>query len=275
MKFSKKIFTWSRLALIILFTIAFMIPIFYIIQLSFRQGPELSTFFPKRLSDFTLQNYYQVLRVSPFGKYLINSIWVSVSTVGWAMLLGVPAAYALARTRVKAISSIMFAILLVRMVPPMTLAFPFFLIYVRLGLIDTLIGITLVYLTFAIPMVIWMMKPFFEAVPLSIEEAAAIDGCSQFEVFRYIVLPLVSQGIIATAILTWTLSWNEFLFALILTRQNIKTAPVAITMFLRFEDVKWGSIAAAATLIATPVLIFSILVRKYLIRGLTEGAEKG
>ena len=160
------------------------------------------------------------------------------------------------------------------MLPPMSIILPYYLIYRNLHLLDTRIGMVIIYLTLALPLTVWMMKTFFDDVPRPLEEAAKIDGCSTFGIFWRISTPIVAHGIMACAVFSWITAWNEFLFGLILTRKFAKPATVGIMMFSRFEDIKWGSIAAGSVTIMFPVLVFSFFMRKFLIQGLTKGALK-
>jgi multiple sugar transport system permease protein len=151
------------------------------------------------------------------------------------------------------------------MAPPIAFTIPFFLAYRWLGLLDSRTGLILIYMTFNLPLVIWMMQPFFDAVPASLEEAALMDGAGFPTVFAEIVMP----------ILCFLYAWNDFFFALILTRTDARTAPVAVVNFMNYEGWEWGKIAAGGSLVMAPVLAFSLLVRRYLVSGLTAGAVKG
>ncbi|MEZ5864046.1 MAG: carbohydrate ABC transporter permease [Geminicoccaceae bacterium] len=157
---------------------------------------------------------------------------------------------------------------------PSLFTIPFFLAYRFLGLNDTIPGLVLIYLTFNLALVIWMMQTFFATVPKSLEEAAWIDGCSVWGAFLRITLPLTAPGLAATAVLCFIFSWNDFFYALILTRTNAQTAPVAIVNFIQYEGWEWGKIAAGGTLVMMPVVVFTMLVRTYLVRGLTAGGIK-
>jgi multiple sugar transport system permease protein len=192
-----------------------------------------------------------------------------------ALLLGIPAAYALSRWAERGKHALSFAILVTRMAPPIAFTIPFFLFYRWIGLLDTVTGLVLIYTSFNLPLVIWMMQPFFETVPPSLEEAALVDGASTRTIFLKIVLPMVAPGIAATAILCFLYAWNDFFFALILTRTNARTAPVAVVNFMNYEGWEWGKIAAGGSLVMAPVLIFSLAVRRYLVSGLAAGAVKG
>ena len=162
------------------------------------------------------------------------------------------------------------------MAPPIAFTIPFFLAFRWIGLLDTRTGLILIYMTFNLPLVIWMMQPFFDAVPASLEEAALVDGARiRHGASSEIVMPMATAGIAATAILCFLYAWNDFFFALILTRTEARIAPVAVVNFMNYEGWEWGKIAAGGSLVMAPVLIFSLAVRRYLVSGLTAGAVKG
>ena len=163
-------------------------------------------------------------------------------------------------------------ILASRMAPPIAFTIPYFLVYRHLELLDTLTGLIIIYLTFNLSLVIWMMRPFYDQLPRSLEEAAWIDGATMWQGFYRIILPLSGPGLAATAILCFLFAWNDFFFALILTRTEAMTAPVAVVNFMNYEGWEWGRIAAGGTMIMLPVLVFSFVVRRYLVHGLTGGA---
>ena len=160
------------------------------------------------------------------------------------------------------------------MAPPIAFTIPFFLAFRVLGLLDTVAGLVLIYLTFSLALVIWTMQSFFDSVPRSLEEAAWIDGAGVWQAFWHVVVPLSAPGLAATTILCFILSWNDFFYALILTRTNAMTAPVAIVNFMQYEGWEWGKIAAAGTLVMLPVVGFTLVVRGYLIKGLMAGGVK-
>jgi multiple sugar transport system permease protein len=252
----------------------FLFPIYWIVAMSLKAPIDVFAMPPVWWFQPTLDSYRELFGDAPTLRYLLNSTLISSLAVVLALLLGVPAAYALSRLQRRWKDTLLFTILCVRMIPPMSLGLPFFLVFLRLGLLDTHLGLALVYLSLNLPLVIWMMKPFFDDVPIALEEAARIDGCTTAQALRLVVAPLAAQAMAAVGILCWVLSWNDFFFALILTREAAKTAPVGITYFIRFEDARWATIAAGATVIALPVVVFSILVRRYLVSGLTGGAVK-
>jgi multiple sugar transport system permease protein len=251
-----------------------LLPFLWLLQMSFKPTPLILQFPPSFFFTPTLEHYIGLWNAG-FAESFVNSlVTASVSTV-LALLLGVPAAYALSRWSGRGRFGLGLSILLTRMAPPIAFTIPFFLAYRWLGLLDTRTGLILIYMTFNLPLVIWMMQPFFDAVPRSLEEAALMDGASFATVFIEIVIPMATAGIAATAILCFLYAWNDFFFALILTRTDARTAPVAVVNFMNYEGWEWGKIAAGGSLVMAPVLLFSMLVRRYLVSGLTAGAVKG
>ncbi len=261
----------ARVWIAALILLVVMFPFLWLVQLAFKPAAEL--FDDALLFTPTLDGFRSLLQGN-FLKSFWNSLAVSTLSTGLSLLIGVPAAYALTRWRFRGRSSVALWILVTRMAPPIAFTIPFFLAFRWLGLQDTLLGLALVYLTFNLTIVIWLMQTFFEAVPPALEEAAYIDGCGVWQAFWRITLPLSAPGLAATAVLCFIFSWNDFFYALILTRTQAITAPVAIVNFLQYEGWEWTKIAAAGTLVMLPVVIFTVLVRRYLVRGLTAGGVK-
>jgi len=251
-----------------------LFPVLWLIQLSLKVESEAFRMPPQLIFWPTLENYVALFQ-GKFARSFGNSLVVSVATTLISLVLGVPAAYALSRAGFQADKGIALWVLTTRMAPPIAFAIPFFLTYRYLGLIDTLLGLMIIYLTFNLSLVIWMMRTFFDGLPRSLEEAAEIDGAGPWGAFLRITLPLAGPGLATTAIFCFLFAWNDFFFALVLTRSRAQMAPVAIVNFMNYEGWEWGKIAAGGTLIMLPVVIFSLLVRRYLIRGLTAGALKG
>lgn len=222
----------------------------------------------------TLANYWEVLFVDKVGAALVNSIIVSVCTTALAIGLGAPAAYALARFEFRGKTDLWFWFITNRFVSPVVLAFPVFMISRELGLRDTHLALILMYLTFTLPIVIWICTDQFRSIPYELDEAAMLEGASQWRIFRSICLPLAMPGVAVSSILSFIFSWNELLFAYILTPKLAKTAPAMAITFMEGYDVPYGKIMATATLIVVPVLIFALLASKHLVRGLTMGAVK-
>ncbi|MFS8064177.1 MAG: carbohydrate ABC transporter permease [Luteimonas sp.] len=252
--------------------LAVLFPFFFLIKLSFQ--PKGDIFSATMFFTPTLEHYKALWRGN-FAFSFFNSVVTSVSATALGMLIGVPAAYALSRARFRSAGQVGLWILVTRMAPPVAFTIPLFIVFRYLNLHDTRTGLVIVYLTFSLAFVIWMMKPFFDAVPKELEEAAAIDGCGTWGTFLTITLPLTGPGLAATAVICFIGAWNDFFFALILTRTQATTAPVAIVGFIQYAGWEWGRMAAAGTLVMLPVVLFSIVVRKYLVRGMAAGSIKG
>lgn len=251
-----------------------LVPVLFIVQMSFRTGLDAFRMPPSLVFWPTLQNYVDLLE-GKFIRAMTNSAVTATTTTLLALLLGVPAAYAFSRARLRADGLVSLWTLATRMAPPIAFGIPFFLLYKDLGLIDSRFGLIVIYLTFNLSLVIWMMRAFFDTVPRSLEEAAYIDGASMVGAFVRIAVPLSAPGLATTAIFTFLFAWNDFFYSLLLTRSDAVTAPVAIVNFMNYESWEWGKVAAAATMIMLPVVALSVIVRKYLVRGLTAGAVKG
>jgi multiple sugar transport system permease protein len=265
---------WLLLAFVGLLILVVLFPVLWLVQMSLKTELEGFRMPPKLLFVPTFQNFVDVLEAK-FLRALGNSAITSTSTVLLSLTLGVPAAYALSRARFGVERHLELWMLATRMAPPIAFGIPFFLIYKQLELIDTLYGLIIIYLTFNLSLVIWMMRTFFDGLPVSLEEAAYIDGASVVQTFLRVTLPLSTPGLATTAIFCFLLSWNDFFYSLILARSDAITAPVAIINFMTYESWEYGKISAGGTIIMLPVVAFSLLVRKYLVRGLTAGAVKG
>lgn len=261
-----------RAALIVALLVFALGPILWLIQMSLKTEVEAFRM-PPRLFTPTLQNYAGLF-AGPFPASLINSLKAALFTATLSLAIGVPAGYALARVVLRQAGAIRLWILGTRIAPPIAFALPFFLVFRGIGLIDTIAGLSLVYLTFNLPLVIWLTQAYFEAVPRSLEEAAYTDGASPWRAAIEISFPLAIPGLLAAGIFSFLLAWNDFFFALILTRANAQTAPVAIMGYVSFLGWEWGRITAGGTVVLLPSLAFAFLLRKYLISGLTSGALK-
>jgi multiple sugar transport system permease protein len=264
----------ARQMAVALVLLVLLLPFLWLLQMSFKTNDQILQIPPPLIFRPTLANYVALWQ-STFSASFLNSLMSASFSTAFSLVLGVPAAYALSKSTGRGKRALSFGILATRMAPPIAFTIPFFLFYRWIGLLDTVTGLVLVYTSFNLPLVIWMMQPFFETVPASLEEAALVDGAPTHLVFLKIVLPIVAPGIAATAILCFLYAWNDFFFALILTRTSARTAPVAVVNFMNYEGWEWGKIAAGGSLVMAPVLMFSLAVRRYLVSGLTAGAVKG
>ena len=258
---------------LVVLLVFFLFPLAWMILSSLKTDVQVTAAFPPLWLFWpTLQNYADVFAKNPFFSYMLNSTVIAVMAVSVGLLCGLPAAYTMARYRQ---SSLGFLFLMVRILPGIAFLVPLFVIYRRFGLINTTAGIALSHVIIVLPLVIWIMAGFFGDIPRELEEAAQIDGCSRVGTFVKIVLPLSKPGIVAATILSFIASWNNFIFVLILGGKDTITLPMAVYSFVSFEDVNWGGLTAAATVITVPILVLSLIVQRYLAGGLTMGAIKG
>ena len=259
------------LGLIILFCV---FPFYWMVTTSLKDQVVALASPPVWLFDPVLDNYREVLFKDRVGQSLINSLIVGVSTTLLALALGTPAAYAFARFDFRGKRDLWFWFITNRMVSPIVLALPFFLIVRSIGLLDTHLVLILIYLTFNLPIVIWICTDQFRSVPRDLDEAARVEGASHFTIFWRICLPLAAPGVAVSAIFSFIFSWNELMFALVLTRTSAKTAPAAAVGFMEGFNLPFGKIMATSTLIVIPVIIFALIASRQLVRGLTMGAVR-
>ncbi len=272
LKIFNKLLVYTTVVLAMLFSLA---PILYLLITSFKP-PELTFALPPVwIFTPTLKNYYDVVSTGDFFKYFLNSVMVALITTFIALVLGSFAAYGFARFRFRGAFWLRMSVLIPQMLPPITIIVPLYVLFNGLKLTDTITALVISYLTFTIPLSTWLMIGFFEDVPIDLEESAMIDGCSRLQAIFRVVLPIVSPGLAATAILGFMYCWNEFLYAVILTGRSARTLPVTITSFMTNKAILWGRITASGSLVLIPVLIFALLAQRYLIRGLSKGAVKG
>ena len=256
-----------------------LLPISWVVLTSFKPTEFAQVLPPVWNFTPTLQNYRDVLTGNTytsqvFGELLVHSIIVTVASTLLGLLTAIPAAYALARVKFNGRQATANWILSTIMFPPAVSVIPVFIIASRLGLTDTWPVLVVPYAAFGLPMMIWMLRSAIKQIPFEIEEAAQVDGASRGEIIWHIVLPLLTPSIVSASLLAGMLAWNEFLFALTLSRSAIKTAPVGISEFTNMYGTQWGTLTAAATVTVAPILLITLLLRRRVIEGLTFGAVK-
>ena len=260
----------------IVVVIIFMAPLYWTAITSFKSSWEVikrpPSFIPER---FLIENYVAILSNPEFVKNLVNSVIACSGSLALALVTGLPAAYVLSRFKFKGSRSLYYTYITFRMLPPFVFLIPLFVIYRVTGLYDTWLGLILAYSVITIPITVWMMVGFYDSLPRELEEAALVDGCSRARAFLHVVLPLSAPGIASTAMLNVIFTWNDFVFALVLTSYKAATVPIALLGFIGYTEVKWHLLAAATIIASLPLLAIAFFVQKYLIRGLTFGAIKG
>ena len=268
---------WWLWICVIAIVIFCLLPFYWLVNISLKTGPDLSSadLFPPHPS---LQNYKSIFQNSNFTRALGNSAIVALTTTLIGVIVGSFAAYALARLRMRGKFVILGIVLSITTFPQIAIAAPLFRLWSNIGLYNTLIGLIIPYLTFALPLSIYILVTFFREIPKDLEEAALVDGATNFEAFRKVVVPLAAPGLATTAILTFIAAWNEFLLATTLTSSvAARTAPVAISQFTGSSEfeVPLGTQSAASVAISIPLIILVLLFQKRIVAGLTAGAVKG
>jgi multiple sugar transport system permease protein len=268
----------SRIGIYILIILAMVLsvaPILYLLLTSFKDPKLTFSLPPVWIFTPTLQNYREVLAGTEFMHYLGNSLIVALSATFIAVILGSMAAYGFSRFKFRGAFWLRMSVLVPQILPPIAIIVPLYVLFNSMDLIDSKTSLIVSYLTFTIPLAVWMMVGFFEDVPLELEESAMIDGCTRLQALFRINLPIAIPGIVATSILCFIYCWNEFLYAAILTGRDARTLPVTITSFMTNKAILWGRIAASGSMVLIPVLIFALIAQRYLVRGLARGAIKG
>lgn len=258
---------------LILFSLAIVLPILWVIRTSLATDVVAYEIPPRLLFKPTLDNYIELFGVSRFGIYLRNSTLIALLATIIAVPIASLGGYAFARYAVGG-RGLQFAVLSTQMLPGIVLILPIFAIYTRLRLVDTLWGIVLAYLAFNLPVLLWLLMGFFQGIPLELEEAALIDGCTPVQAFFRVVFPISAPGVVSAAVLSFILCWNEFLFALILTGGRTGTIPVGIAAMQTQRGVLIGRLSAATVIGIVPMMVIAFTLQKYLVRGLSFGAVK-
>lgn len=261
--------------LVWLVIIIYVLPLLWIVTTSFKTDAEAYAVPIRWIRfDWTLENYKGVLAKNAMLTNFINSFVVAIFSSAIGLLIGIPAAYALSRFKMKHKNGIANWILSTRMAPAIVAVIPYYVLSRQIGLYDTKTLLVCMHVLLVLSWVVWMMRSFFDDIPISIDESCMIDGCNRFGSLVRVILPLSKSGIVATLIYSLILSWNEYYFAFVLTSTKAQTMPAAISQFLSVSGLMWGQMCAAGTLIMLPILIFVFLAQKQLIRGLTMGAVK-
>ncbi|MEO8667077.1 MAG: carbohydrate ABC transporter permease [Bauldia sp.] len=254
--------------------VVFLFPVYWMFAVSLKTPREIFKY-PPAWYPATPQfnNFYVLFRDGDVWTIWNSFVIASVSTI-IAMVLGVMAAYSIVRFKTGG-ENLALWILSQRLLPPIAVVFPIFLIYAWLGLTDTYVGLILLYTAFALPYVIWLMRGYIQDVPVELEESAMVDGATRWQVIWRIVFPVARNGIFATAVFAFIFSWNEFLFALVLTRTQVLTFPVQVSQYFGAQSTFWAKISAMSVLGTLPVFFAVAAFQRYLVRGITLGAVKG
>jgi len=261
---------------LVFFTLATVFPVVLVVKKSLSAGQEFSLTLSPIPEHFTLQHFKDVLGHPLFARQLLNSLVAAGGTTLLGVFLACTAAYALSRFRFPGHRAFLMLFLVVQMFPGTLLMIPLYVLMDRLGLLDQVLGLVLVYSTTAIPFCVWMLKGYFDTIPKELEEAALIDGASRFRIFYGIVLPLSRPAIAVTALFSFMTSWNEFILAAtFMSKERSYTLPVVLQHYVGEYTTEWGHFAAGALVVSVPVMILFYVLQRHLVAGLTAGSVKG
>jgi multiple sugar transport system permease protein len=266
---------WGGHTILLAYLLFTIIPIAWFLTASIEPPSAIQS--PNPFASFTptLQNYIDVFAKLNLMRFILNSLIICSAATLISILAGVPAAYGFARLKTKGMERLSLWILSNRMLPPIAVVIPLYLLLGQLGLLDTQIGMIVIYSAFNLPYVVWTMISFFEEIPIELDEAAALDGSSLLGILCRIMVPIAAPGIIATAIFAFILCWSEFLFAVIFTSSTAQTLPVAIASFVTDRGIEWGKMSAAGSVLIVPLTVLFYSIQRFLIRGLSFGAVAG
>jgi multiple sugar transport system permease protein len=269
---AKRLQTIGVYLLIAVVLIVMLFPFYWMVLTSLRSQVDNVSRVPVWFFTPTWENYQNVIARNNFLEFTWNSFVIAALSTGIGLVLGLPAAYSIARFKQDGLA---LAILIARLTPYITYLVPWYLAFRALGLIDTYLALTLTHLIVGMPLIVWIMISFFESVPQDLEEAAFVDGATRIGAFMRVILPLSTPGIVAASILAFIFSWNQFLFSLVLSGPNTRPVPVAVFNFITYGQIDFGGLGAAAVMITLPVLILTLIIQRWIVTGLTMGAVKG
>jgi len=258
--------------LAVLIALPFLFPLIWIIMASFKTQAQIVAVPPVWLFEPTLENYRKVFLEQEFGRFLFNSSVIAVGSTGLSLIFGLPAAYTISRYRQQTLGVL---ILLARLMPGISYLIPWFMLFTKLKMVDTYTAMIASHMLVGMPLIVWIMVNYFDGLPRELEEAAQVDGCTLQQTFMRVVLPLSGPGVITASTLSFLFSWNNFMFALVLSADRTKPLPIAIYSFVSYAEVSWGAVMAAAVVIIAPAIVLTMFFQRYVIKGLTMGAVKG
>ena len=264
-----KVFRVVALVLVVLFLLA---PLFWMLLASLKTNVDIYDTAKAFIFSPTFENYANVLQRNNYFVFVVNSFWVAFVSTALSIVLGVPAAYAMSRF---AMHRSALVVLMARVIPGVSLLVPWYYVFSNLRMVGKFEVLILSHMFVALPLIVYIMMSYFDSLPLELEESAEVDGLTPIGAFRLITLPLAVSGIATAGILSFIFSWNNFMFALVLSGAKTKTLPVAIFDFVSYASIDWGGLMAAATVVTIPIMIIALFTQKYIVSGLTAGATKG
>lgn len=267
-----RVYIWFRAIALVLIVLAFVLPLFWMLLSAFKTNVDIYDVSKSLLFTPTLENFNNVLGRDNYFEFIFNSAWIAFASTALSLLVGVPAAYVMSRFGMQRSAGI---VLLARIIPGVSLLVPWYFIFANLRMVGDYSVLILSHMFVALPLIVYIMMSFFDSLPEDLEESAQVDGLTPIGAFLKITLPLSTPGIATAGILSIIFSWNNFMFALVLSGANTKTLPVAIFNFVSYASIDWGGLMAAAVVVTVPIMVIALFTQKYIVSGLTAGATKG
>ncbi|MEV4656734.1 carbohydrate ABC transporter permease [Micromonospora sp. NPDC049301] len=261
-----------RVVALTVVVIALLAPLLWMVAASFKTNVDIYDTGKALAFSPTLDNYANVLEQANYAQFIGNSLWVAFAATALSLVLGVPAAYSMSRFNMKKSALV---VLMARVIPGVSLLVPWYYVFSNLKMVGGFSVLILSHMFVSLPLVVYIMMGYFDSLPLELEEAALVDGLTHIGAFRRITLPLSIPGVATAGILSFIFSWNNFMFALVLSGADTKTLPVAIFDFVGYASIDWGGLMAAASVVTLPIMLIALFVQKYVVSGLTAGATKG
>ncbi len=271
MRIPRRVAQGGLQSVLLLVLCAYWFPVLWIFLTSIRDIADTLAWPPVFIFSPTLDHFRAVIYESDFGHALLNSLVVGVVSTATMLLLGVPAAYGLARLHLRKREDLSFYIISTKMTPPIVVLFAYFIVLSRMSLLNTRFSLILLHMAVNLPLAVWLLRGFFEGIPKEIDEAAEIDGCTTFRVMTRIAVPICLTGIVVTATLCFMFSWMEFLFAATVSGRESATVPVIVYRWMSYTQIDWGALSAAGVLYSIPMFVLTFLLRNHLVRGITFG----
>lgn len=265
-------FTVFRVVALTVVVLTLVAPLAWMVAASLKTNVDI--YDPGKALAFTptLENYTKVLQQANYVEFIVNSLWVAFASTALSLLIGVPAAYSMSRFAMRRSALV---VLMARVIPAVSLLVPWYYVFSNLKMVGGFAVLILSHMFVALPLIVYIMMGYFDGLPLELEESGLVDGLTPIGAFRRITLPLSTPGIATAGILSFIFSWNNFMFALVLSGAKTKTLPVAIFDFVSYASIDWGGLMAAATVVTIPIMIIALFTQKYIVSGLTAGATKG
>ena len=261
-----------RVVALVVVVLSLIAPLVWMVLASFKTNVDIYDTSKAVFFHPTIENYTKVLKQANYGQFILNSFWVAFASTSVSLVLGVPAAYSMSRFSMNRSALV---VLMARVIPGVSLLVPWYYVFSNLRMVGGYTVLILSHMFVALPLVVYIMMGYFDSLPLELEESAMVDGLTPIGAFRKITLPLSVPGIATAGILSFIFSWNNFMFALVLSGAHTKTLPVAIFNFVGYASIDWGGLMAAATVVTLPIMVIALFTQKYIVSGLTAGATKG